>query len=81
MTEPVIIPQLGEHPHGSFHVLHAGWRWWWPLIERFVKLLNHTQVRADPIVSLFNQHEHFIRILTAGSCKWLAYIASTGISY
>eukprot|EP00965_Chrysotila_dentata_P058099 1926228-Pleurochrysis_carterae.AAC.1 len=43
MTEPVLIPQLGEHSHGTFHVLHAGWRLWWPLIERFTTLLNHTQ--------------------------------------
>eukprot|EP00965_Chrysotila_dentata_P023186 768555-Pleurochrysis_carterae.AAC.1 len=65
ITELVIIPQLNEHLHGSFYVLHAGWRLWWPMIEPFVKLFNHTQVRADPIVLLFNQHEHFLRFLTA----------------
>eukprot|EP00965_Chrysotila_dentata_P119043 3935342-Pleurochrysis_carterae.AAC.3 len=65
MTELVIIPQLNEQPHGSFHVLHAGWRLRWPMIESFVKFLNHTQIRADPIVSLFHQHEHFLRFLTA----------------
>eukprot|EP00965_Chrysotila_dentata_P230012 6197528-Pleurochrysis_carterae.AAC.2 len=25
-TNPIFITQLGEHPHGSFHVLHLGWR-------------------------------------------------------
>eukprot|EP00965_Chrysotila_dentata_P112978 3732399-Pleurochrysis_carterae.AAC.1 len=43
-TTHIVIPQLGEHPHGSFHVLHSGWRLWWPPIERFVILLNNLQV-------------------------------------
>eukprot|EP00965_Chrysotila_dentata_P201368 6180531-Pleurochrysis_carterae.AAC.1 len=81
MTEPVVTPQLGEHLHGSFHVLQDGWRQWSPLIKRSTTLLNRTQVCADPIVSLFNEHEHFLRVLTEGFSKWPAFISYTGIHY
>eukprot|EP00965_Chrysotila_dentata_P025721 854570-Pleurochrysis_carterae.AAC.1 len=35
-------------------------------------------VRADPNVSAFNQHEHFLRILTAGFSKWLLAVVAAG---
>ena len=25
-SKPVVIPKLGEQPHGLFHITHAGWR-------------------------------------------------------
>eukprot|EP00965_Chrysotila_dentata_P190926 6174200-Pleurochrysis_carterae.AAC.7 len=34
-------------------------------------LHKHAAVRADPIVSSFNEHEHFLRILTAGFSQYL----------
>eukprot|EP00965_Chrysotila_dentata_P077345 2553996-Pleurochrysis_carterae.AAC.3 len=57
ITKLVVTPQLDEHPHGTFHLLHADWRLWHALTERFTTLLNHTFVRADTIGSTFNQNE------------------------
>ena len=82
-TPPAVIPQLGEHPHGTFHILHCGWRQWWPLIERFVHVVQNMQVRAEPIVSLFNQHEHFLRILTQAISEWFVEMcaSASGIDF
>eukprot|EP00965_Chrysotila_dentata_P146132 4826387-Pleurochrysis_carterae.AAC.8 len=77
-TSTIIIPQLVEHPHSFFYILHSGWRLWWPLIERFVVLLNNLQVRADPIVRSFNEHEHFLGILTTGFSQWLLKVVAAG---
>ena len=51
---PVIIPRLGEAPHGKFHVMHGHWRLWNPLIMRFALVTNNKQVVSDPSVSQFN---------------------------
>jgi len=41
MTTPLVIPQLGEHPHGTHHVLHGGWRLWWPLLAVFAVVVDN----------------------------------------
>lgn len=77
-TSPIIIPRLGEHPHGTYHVLHGDWRLWWPLIERAAVIVGNKQVVADPNVSQFNESEHFLRILTAACAEYVLEIAQTG---
>ena len=81
--KPVIIPRLGEHPHGSYHVLHGEWRLWWPLLERANTILgNHNkQVVADPTISQFNECEHFVRILTRAFSEYVVEISLTGNDY
>ena len=41
------------------------------------------QVRADPIVSLFNQHEHMLRIMTRAISEWFVEIcdSASGIDF
>eukprot|EP00965_Chrysotila_dentata_P043790 1455884-Pleurochrysis_carterae.AAC.1 len=42
----------------------------------------HQLVRADPNASAFNEHEHFLRILSAGFSQWvLGIIAAGGPGY
>ena len=80
-TTPVVIPQLGEHPHGTHHVLHGGWRLWWPLLAVFASVVGNKQVIADPEVSVFNKHEHFLRICTRACAEYVVEIAATGSDY
>ena len=81
MTTPVVIPQLGEHPHGTHHVLHGGWRLWWPLLAVFAIVVDNKQVVSDPEVSVFNQHEHFLRICVRACAEYVVEIAATGSDY
>ena len=78
---PAIIPRLGEHPHGTYHVLHGDWRIWWPLIERAAVIVKNKQVVKDPNVTEFNQSEHFLRILTEACARYVVEIARTGTTY
>ena len=54
---------VGEAPHGKYHVLHGDWRLWYPLLMRMAEIVNNKFVKKDPIVSEFNEHEHFLRIV------------------
>lgn len=78
---PAIIPRLGEHPHGTYHLLHGDWRIWWPFIEKAAKVIENKQVVADPNVTEFNQSEHFLRILTEACAEYVVEISRTGTTY
>ena len=78
---PIIIPQLGEHPHGTFHLMHGYWRVWWPLIQCMAAVVGNKQVVDDPGVSAFNKHEFFLRILIRAFAEYVVEIAATGLSY
>ena len=78
---PVVIPVLGEHPHGTHHVLHGGWRLWWPLLEQFAIQIDSKQVVADPEVSVFNKHEFFLRICIRACAEYVLDISKTGADY
>lgn len=80
-TKPVIIPRLGEAPHGKYHVLHGDWRLWAPLIMRFALLTNNRFVKRDPLVSEFNEHEHFLRILVEAFAEYIVEISQSGSDY
>ena len=81
MTKPIIIPRLGEAPHGKFHVMHGDWRIWAPLIMKMAEVVNNKQVRWDPEVSDFNHCEHFLRILTTAFSEYVVDISKTGTDY
>ena len=81
MTKPIIIPRLGEAPHGKFHVMHGDWRIWAPLIMRMAQLLNNKQIKRDPTVANFNSHQHFLRILTRAFSEYVVEISRTGTDY
>jgi hypothetical protein len=78
---PVVIPRLGEHPHGTYHVLHGDWRLWWPFLEAAAKQVNNRQIRPDPTVSEFNEAEHFLRIVTRACAEYVVEISKTGCHY
>ena len=80
-TKPIIIPRLGEAPHGKYHVLHGDWRLWAPLIMRFAVLTNNRFVKRDPIISEFNEHEHFLRILVEAFAEYVVEISQSGTDY
>lgn len=80
-TKPIVIPRMGEAPHGKFHLMHGDWRIWSPLIMRMAEVLGNRQVRADPSVSDFNSHEHFLRILTTAFAEYVVEISKTGTDY
>jgi hypothetical protein len=79
-----MIPRRGEAPHGKYHVLHGGWRLcalWRPLILRFGTLVGNRQLKSDPNIELFNEYEHFLRILTRASSEYVVEISHTGSDY
>ena len=80
-TKPLIIPRLGEAPHGKFHIMHGDWRIWSPLIMRMAQLVNNKQIKSDPTVANFNSHEHFLRILTRAFSEYVVEISRTGTDY
>ena len=81
MQTPVIIPRLGEAPHGKYHVMHGHWRLWAPLIMRMAVVVNNKALKRDPGVEDFNRHEHFLRILTRAFSEYVVEIAATGCDY
>ena len=49
-TMPVVVPRIGENPHGLFHFMHGDWRIWAPLLMRLAAVVNNRQVKADPTI-------------------------------
>ena len=81
-TTPLIIPVLGEHPHGTYHVMDGGWKQWYPFIEVTTNLLNNRQIIARPPVSAFNNHEKFLVHVIGRACaEYVAEISATGTDY
>ena len=79
--KPIIIPRLGEAPHGKYHVMHGHWRLWAPLIVRIAAVVGNTALKRDPGVEDFNRHEHFLRIMTRAFAEYVVEIAATGSDY
>ena len=66
----------GEHPHGTFHLHHAGWRLNWPLISVCADHLNNKQAVADPTVSDFNRTLYFRLLLTRACSEYVNEISA-----
>ena len=81
MKTPIVIPRLGEAPHGKYHVMHGHWRLWAPLIMRMAVVVGNKALKCDPGVEDFNRHEHFLRIVTRAFAEYVAEIAHTGCDY
>ena len=80
-TKPLILPRLGENPHGLFHFMHGDWRIWAPLLMRLAAVVGNKQVKADPTIVDFNSHQHFLRIVIQATAEYVAEIAQTGTHY
>ena len=80
-TKPLILPRMGENPHGLFHFMHGDWRIWAPLLMRLAAVVNNKQVKADPTIVDFNTHQHFLRIVIQATAEYVAEISHTGTHY
>lgn len=80
-TMPVVIPRIGENPHGLFHFMHGDWRIWAPLLMRLAAVVNNRQVKLDPTIVDFNTHEHFLRVVSQACAEYVVEIARTGTDY
>jgi hypothetical protein len=80
-TMPVVIPRMGENPHGLFHFMHGDWRIWAPLLMRLAVVVNNRQVKWDPTMVDFNTHEHFLRVVSQACAEYVVEISRTGTDY
>ena len=80
-TMPVVVPRMGENPHGLYHFMHGDWRIWAPLLMRFAAVVGNRQVKADPTIVDFNTHQHFLRIVSQACAEYVVEIARTGTTY
>ena len=69
-TSPAIIPIQGEHPHGTCHILHMGWRPYSPLLLPIMTAIGHSELKADFSVSDFNDYDFGICILIEGIAQY-----------
>ena len=80
-SKPLIMPRMGENPHGLFHFMHGDWRIWAPLLMRLAAVVNNKQVKADPTIVNFNTHQHFLRIVIQALSEYVIEISATGTHY
>ena len=80
-TKPLILPRLGENPHGLYHFMHGDWRIWSPLLLTLAAVVGNRQVKADPNIVDFNTHQHFLRIVIQALAEYVAEISGTGTDY
>ena len=80
-SKPVVIPRLGENPHGLYHFMHGDWRIWEPLITALAMVVNNRQVKKDPTIVDFNSHQHFLRVISTAIAEYVVEISATGTSY
>eukprot|EP00965_Chrysotila_dentata_P148072 4887757-Pleurochrysis_carterae.AAC.1 len=69
-TAPAIIPVQGEHPHGTCHVLHMGWRPYASLVVDILVAIGHNECRSEFTVPKFNDYNRAICVLMEGIAKY-----------
>ena len=75
---PVVIPVQGEHPHGTAHVCHMGWRPYYPLLGGLLHACGHSECKADWTVASFNDYDHAMCILIEGIAKYFIHLDASG---
>ena len=80
-TKPVVMPRMGENPHGLYHFMHGDWRIWAPLLMRLAAVVNNRQVKSDPTIVDFNTHQHFLRVVIQALSEYVVEIAASGSDY
>ena len=78
LTTPTVIPVQGEHPHGTAHVNHMGWRPYWPLIGDILRAIGHRECKSDWDMSSFNDYDHAACILLEGITKYFIHLEANG---
>lgn len=74
-STPAIIPVLGLAPHGEYHVCHAGYRNFKPVIRVFAKELNNPQLVEDPKVSDYNAVRFGLSIIMRACSEYLVELS------
>ena len=74
---PAVIPVQGEHPHGTCHVLHMGWRPYWPLLTTILTGIGHTECKREWTVSSFNDYDFASCILTRGIAEYFIQLEAS----
>ena len=82
-SNPAVIPVQGEHPHGTFHVLHAGWRMYLSFIRESMTVLSNPMFKAKPTVEDFNHSRFLLFILIRACAEYVLEISNSpgGCSY
>ena len=75
---PVVIPIQGEHPHGTAHICHMGWRPYYPLLRGLLKAIDHTECKADWTVAAYNDYDHSLCIIIEGVAKYFLHLEAGG---
>mmetsp|Transcript_23882 Transcript_23882/g.77118 ORF Transcript_23882/g.77118 Transcript_23882/m.77118 type:complete len:447 (+) Transcript_23882:755-2095(+) len=75
-TRPAVIPVQGEHPHGTCHILHMGWRPYSALVVPLLEAIGHRECKSNFTVSDFNDHDHAMCILIEGIARYFMYLES-----
>jgi hypothetical protein len=69
---PMVLPVRGEHPHGTCHTLHGGWRLWIEYMTPLIRACDQTEyVKDDFAVSDWKQHDHCLCILMMGVTEFI----------
>ena len=76
-SSPLIVPRMGESPHGVFHVMHAGWRMYIKLIRPIADLLNNKQIVDDPSVKQFNVSLNFLWRITRAISEYFVMLSKS----
>lgn len=61
--------------------MHGEWRLWHPLLMCMARVVNNKFIKTDPIISQFNEHEHFLRIVVEAFSEYVLEISQTGSDY
>ena len=77
-NKPAVIPVQGEHPHGTCHICHMGWRPYAPLLVPLLQAIGHAECKADFTVSNFNDYDHAMCILIEGVAQYFLFLSSQG---
>lgn len=77
IARPAVVPILGLAPHGEYHVFHAGYRNYRPLIKVFAKALNNPQLTEDPPVSEYNRVRYHVSMLMLACSEYIHELAQT----
>jgi len=77
-SKPAVIPVQGEHPHGTCHVLHMGWRPYSALLVGLMVAIGHHEVKNDFSVSDFNDYNHAMCIMIEGVARYFMLLEASG---
>ena len=77
-SAPAVIPMVGEHPHGTFHFLHAGERNYRQVFANLRTIAGHKACKGDPKVEEYNNWKHALCICMRGVVGWLVQASTDG---